>query len=718
MNTWPCRTTLRRLATIESDAMTAGAFGAPQARADVGARQALGVSIYTRFSAAVHVRNAPSFSQLEPASVEVALALLSIATDTLSWQLTDNVAFGLLHILFASELVKWPAACHAENLTNAPVVGRLRRLSRMIAAELRSECDDWSSEYAECAGDGLAEHPTRTRRRVCLRCRCRLAACGPAPLCVKCFRQSAHELKRLLTSCSDDLRDWRLLEAHDEHAPDGARFDFLNEFGRHALSADDAAWSSPAYLRQLQLSASGRASVSANPRAGPLEPAMFAPHLPTIFGSDTYVLRSVVGSGTEAVRSFWDVAEAFAPTSPPTDDAPLAAGAQLLILRGAYVGGAGPQQAVSGLAFVRDRALASTAARRLDDFLVTAPYRRLDVSTAIAEFDESWRAANGNRLLEDSVVDGALDDDEVLCLAKLDERLASLRARGANIGGLLVEFVRAHDGAALTPAYAHALARWARVNRLLLFDDSVLLGLRCGAPFASALYGVPCHWIAIGKLYGFAGVVQNMAADHHGGYGADTSLLNGYITCAISPLEVLRCRANLAAIATRALWRNAAHVGPRLVGRMRSSGLDCWGVGLAIWFDNAIGGVHNATTLHNRLLPPLTLTADDADEVVVRCGLFSHLPSLLNSALGRTRADEPPQWEAPAEVIRWHAEKIAADELQQAIHPRGAADSRPMAVTRRQVVWGGAPQAPQLAAATQYGSSHAMDGASATIACT
>jgi hypothetical protein len=156
------------------------------------------------------------------------------------------------------------------------------------------------------------------------------------------------------------------------------------------------------------------------------------------------------------------------------------------------VGGAGPQQAISGLPFVRDRAFTPTAARRLHDFLVDAPYRRLDVARAVA-LHQAAQAAKRHRRdgapgphqpqisqhdNESSQLDdetSQLDDEEVRCLAALDEALLALRGRGEVIAGVLVEFVRAHDGLALSPAYAHALAAWAAGHRLLLFDDSVPL---------------------------------------------------------------------------------------------------------------------------------------------------------------------------------------------------------------------------------------------------
>ena len=230
---------------------------------------------------------------------------------------------------------------------------------------------------------------------------------------------------------------------------------------------------------------------------------------------------------------------------------------------------------------------------------------------------------------------------------------------------------------------AEALTKWADSHRLLLFDDSVLLGLRCGAPCASILYGVPCQWIAIGKLFGFSGVLQNLDACHHGGYDRDCEMLNGYITCCISPLEIVRCRAALQAIAKRKLCRNAAIVGRILRDRLRAQGLDCWGIGLALWHDAESGGLQNACALHDRLLPPLTLSRSEAEQIVVRTGLYSHLPPLFNSALGRMRVDNPPPFTKASEVIKWHAERIAA--LEQ---PRACWQGFLRPAVRRKVAWG------------------------------
>ena len=48
--------------------------------------------------------------------------------------------------------------------------------------------------------------------------------------------------------------------------------------------------------------------------------------------------------------------------------------------------------------------------------------------------------------------------------------------------------VRAADGLALSRRFVAALDAWARARRLLLCEDSVLLGLRCGHWSASELY--------------------------------------------------------------------------------------------------------------------------------------------------------------------------------------------------------------------------------------
>ena len=272
-----------------------------------------------------------------------------------------------------------------------------------------------------------------------------------------------------------------------------------HRYGRHALPANDPCWRSASYHEQLLAHASGRATPLANPKAGALESTLLGPHLQRVLGA-SHVLRSITGGGTEAVRSFWDVADSFSPC---------ADGAQLLLLRGAYLGGSGPLQAISGLEFVRDRAFAPAAARRYRACMVEAPYRRVERFDGGGDGDDDEEE-------EDMPASAALREEEERCIGLLEQRLSALRAEGVVVSGVLVEFVRAHDGLALPPRYVRLLDELARTHRLLLFEDAVLTGLRCGAAFASRLYGcrpdgrpvVRPQWTAVGKCYGFSGVVQ------------------------------------------------------------------------------------------------------------------------------------------------------------------------------------------------------------------
>ena len=198
-----------------------------------------------------------------------------------------------------------------------------------------------------------------------------------------------------------------------------------------------------------------------------------------------------------------------------------------------------------------------------------------------------------------------------------------------------------------------------------------------------------------------------------GGYLSDPSFLNGYLTCALAPLEVRRCRAILQAIDERGLCANAATSGRELRCRLRRAGLDTWGVGLALWFDARLGGIQNAAWFDPaeassdggfcRLLPTLTFGTDAADlsRLLVRRGLYSHLPAVLremaavladadadaDAGAGRApgsrsgrrgaRARCPPPWRDAAAVLAWHADRLQREAM-------GAS----MVVSRRQVAWG------------------------------
>ena len=679
-----------------------------QSRSDVAARTELSLDRFTRFVAGPATQI--TYANLRPATPEASLALLSLCTDALSRHLTDSAAFTLLYAFFALHLVGVQTEDEATDCGGGSDVGGsngegegggheggskrggAEEVDDRVGADEGGSDEGSGGQGGGCeggvckggmgegdggmvGGDGnggegdrvysavdklppplpwsLRRLPILQRKR-CLRCECELPRDGGrvGPICSICFHQSVQIVQGLMQNCRLDVSEWALIAAKESLAQDGSRFDFLNEFGRHALPADDSVWRGAEYHAQVLAHCSGRASADVNPKAGPIDDSLLSPALQKILG-EGYRLRSIVGSGTEAVRSLWDVADGFAPSQ---------AASRLIILEGAYGGGSGPLQAVCGLPFVRERAFACSAASRFEGCFVEAPYRRMDLEDEIAELEEVEAEMVADGVGGQGGADGMalLTAKESRCLRLLEDKLCELRGAGEAVAGVLVEFVRAGDGFCLSPAYVAALSNWARQHQLLLCEDAVLLGLRCGSPFASLLYpNLQCHWIAIGKLWGFSGIVQCTAIDHYGGYQRAPEWLNGYITCAISPLEVVRCRAILAAVLGRKLCANASASGRRLKLKLRAQGLDVWGVGLALWFDPASGSVQNACALHNRLLPALTLGSDpsELDEVRVRRGLYSHLPSLFNDTTC-VGGQLPPQHTTASEAIAWHAEAI------------------------------------------------------------
>ena len=75
--------------------------------------------------------------------------------------------------------------------------------------------------------------------------------------------------------------------------------------------------------------------------------------------------------------------------------------------------------------------------------------------------------------------------------------------------------VTAHGVLGLQPRFVRALRRLLTRRGLLLMEDAVMVGLRSGAPFLGSLCGGAPDAIAIGKAWGFSGVVINEAAMQH-----------------------------------------------------------------------------------------------------------------------------------------------------------------------------------------------------------
>ena len=575
-----------------------------------------------------------TYEEVLPATDSAALMLLSLLTDNLSRHVPAALALAAVQAGFAVHLLRWPSnvlndaddrcARHAADAITGYKEHRLAQLLRAELKALRDEEEGLENAVPPPLPCPFARHPRFVVHRTCLHCACALPAFGPMPLCAACFAHEAMPLlATVLASCAADLSRWRLsVESHGA-APDGTEFDFLNEFGRHALPADDAAFCGAEYQRALLAHASGRSSVDVAPRAGPLRSSLFGEPLDALLGPQLS-LAAVTGSGSEAVRRFWEISSAYTGAYP----------AHVLVLRGSYCGGAGELSAASGLAFLREHAFAAAARADVERFVVDAPYvPRLDLEAGAEAAGAEVPGAEAELGVgtDSARTMAQLSMEEVRCLAALEERWALCAERGDAVGGVLLELTRASDGASLSRPFVRAVAEWAAARRLLLFEDAVLMGLRCGRPYASAFYGVEPAWVAVGKLFGFSGVLHNAAACHHGGYGAHPEQLNGYLTCAIAPLEVVRCRVILRAIVERRLCESAGPAGRRLKAHLRAQGLEVWGTGLALWFAPESGCIANAYTLFNRMLPTLTFDADGKEHrrIRVRKGLYSHLPSLF-----------------------------------------------------------------------------------------
>ena len=254
-----------------------------QTRSEVCFRQQLGLVALRSFCASCSHPAAPKPCSLEgllqSATTEEALFLLSLCTDALSYRLPEPIAHGLLQAAFSLRLVRWPED-DAELLQSPPGgIGDARpggslmagRLAAIIASELRAEAaadrrEEWAAaeklSVATVISPAASEElppsacspllPTHPRpstpmsiprphlpcpvghcgpapHRRCLRCACDVAAFGPMPLCRSCFHHSTRLLASGVEACRRDLSKWHLLEADGTHAPDGSRFDFLNE---------------------------------------------------------------------------------------------------------------------------------------------------------------------------------------------------------------------------------------------------------------------------------------------------------------------------------------------------------------------------------------------------------------------------------------------------------------------------------------------------------
>uniref|UniRef100_A0A7S4M3B1 Uncharacterized protein n=1 Tax=Prymnesium polylepis TaxID=72548 RepID=A0A7S4M3B1_9EUKA len=402
-------------------------------------------------------------------------------------------------------------------------------------------------------------------------------------------------------------------------------FCFNNDFGFHALPEDDELWRSEVFLKSWMALAQGgcRRGLDTDGnelhlRSGPLlndHPLTAAAN--KLLPRD-YELVALAGSGTEAVRSFYTIANAFLTVKLKE---PVTA-AKLLFFRGGYVGGSDELQGACGIPFIADRALAPTSATA--EYLIDdGPFSREALDELQHDDEPPEDAADAELQLE---VRGECNEAEARCLCTVRDRIDQLIAAGIHLGGVVVEYVLANGVLGLRPTFLAALRELLTSKGLLLFEDAVMVGLRCGAPFlGSRCAAAAPDFVAIGKAWGFSGVVARRdvcttlpfevsctTATQHGVLNGELQWLyhdwlrqlNGYLTMRISAADVLRAVAVLKAVHSRQLMRNARRSGRRLRERLRAQGLDAWGIGLLVAYRSGV--VLNARDAFSRLLPPLT----------------------------------------------------------------------------------------------------------------
>lgn len=427
-------------------------------------------------------------------------------------------------------------------------------------------------------------------------------------------------------------------ELHIWHASwqrNGSRrtvIDFNNAFGWHALPVDDPAWCSEAFCAKwMAIAKSGcRGTSDGLPVAnGPLDPTSELAATASRLTPEGFELISVAGSGTEAIQSFYDIANAYLTALLGTT----VTDSNLLFFRGCYVGGAHSLQGANGISFIARQAFAPSGVS--DECLLDgAPYSRaalkdLDrlLETVLCEQTDCHSSEVGAVAIDVSSADAALDDAEAVCLRGVKVRLDSLQAKGVHVGGVVVEVVSSHGVRALRPAFLAALKATLHSRRLLLFEDAVMTGLRCGAAFlGAACSAMHPDFVAIGKAWGFSGVLAHTTSTSNVAWRRPPPYLNGYLTMRMSRADLLRAVTILDAVLQRSLMRNALLSGRRLVRCLRAQGLDVWGLGLLVGFSGDGDGEHetsgddsdgdarasgarllNATAAFSRLLPPLTL---------------------------------------------------------------------------------------------------------------
>jgi 4-aminobutyrate aminotransferase-like enzyme len=439
----------------------------------------------------------------------------------------------------------------------------------------------------------------------------------------RCFQSEAVALAR------SELHLWH---ASWQRAKRKASVDFNNAFGWHALPVTDPVWQTEDFrAKWLAIAHSGcRGCGDSLPVAnGPLDASSELALAANRLLPTGYELIAVSGSGTEAIQSFYDIANAYL-----TRDSLAVTDAKLLFFRGCYVGGAHGLQGANGIDFIARQAFAPSHVE--DECLLDgAPYcvEALEELEALLESQCMHQPAKGSGVKDYPPIDAAsvetsnLLPKESACLRGIAARIERMQGVGKHVGGVVVEVVSSHGALGLRPAFLAELRSLLSARGLLLFEDAVMSGLRCGAPFLGHVCpAVKPDFVAIGKAWGFSGVIGHCDAMSTATWPhRPPPYLNGYLTMRMSAADLLRAITILGAVHERALISNALRSGRLLRSTLQAQGLDIWGLGLLLGFDDgsdAPEGQHpavllNASAAFSRLLPPLTFGTCETDWVYV-----------------------------------------------------------------------------------------------------
>ena len=225
------------------------------------------------------------------------------------------------------------------------------------------------------------------------------------------------------SSIKNDISIWHQAWQHARFIR--VAYDFNNCFGYHALAADDELWRNEQFQRDwaelardgcrghrnglLGLEEDGTGVFFASGRLSSSTTLMASAS--RLLPAD-YQLIALTASGTEAIESFYTIANAFLSATRNEE----ITDAALLFFEGGYVGGARMLQQANSIQFIADRALAPSSVT--EDLMIRgAPYSR----EALAELEELLNDGH-----DTGSIRGTCDAVELRCLQGLQVQLRRL----------------------------------------------------------------------------------------------------------------------------------------------------------------------------------------------------------------------------------------------------------------------------------------------------